>query len=44
MLLTGEMLIMLNPFPDFPKSLKYELTLSTLLIFPLPEFFFTGRN
>ena len=34
------MLIMLNPPPDFPKSPKYELTLLTLLTFPLPEAFF----
>ena len=34
------MLIMLNPLPEFPKSPKYELTLLTLLTFPLPEAFF----
>ena len=33
MLLAGEMLIMLNPLPDFPKSPKCELTLLTLLTF-----------
>ena len=43
MLLAGEMLIMLimlNPPPDFPKSPQFDLTLLTLLTFPLPEAFF----
>ena len=31
------MLIMLNPHPDFPKSPHFELTLLTLLTFPLSE-------
>ena len=44
MLLTGEMLmmlIMLNPFPDFPKSPKHELT---LLTFPLPQVLFEDMD
>ena len=35
---------MLNPLPDFPKSPEFDLTLLTLLTFPLPEAFFRASG
>ena len=44
MLLAGEMLIMLNQIGDSWENPEVDLTLLTLLTFPLPEAFFASHR